>query len=613
VQAAGSTADGLHTASDDSEDFAPDFDWDATVVHDDKGWTALYRLPFASLRYAEGGAEGAPQTWRIMVARRLPRQQFHLLVSTPIPRDAPSFIATLQPLAGVALPPDHAFLTVRPSLTLRRTAERGTRSDKAEASLDVKWRPRAELVLDATLRPDFSQVELDVPQLAGNSRFALFLTEKRPFFFESADLLRSPTDAFYTRSFTQPRWGLRSTWRGAGWAGTAMALDDRGGGLVLLPGAYGTDFAEQPGSKALAARVRSDSGSMQVGGVLAARRYEQDSGENHVLGPDFGWAFGDGWRLKGQWLHSRTSALGNLPGSAGKLARGSATDGDRMYFNLRRDTGLGELAFSIDDVSSDFRHDTGFVNQAGVRKLGGFVSKGWLNVGPFNSFFVNTDVFDVRERRTGELVQQIVRPGLYFNGARSLEAWVEWYARSALRTAPGAPLLRENFGHFGLVMSPAPWFPLVDGYVEVGEFGDTTANVVRPGARGVLKAKLRPLAPLEVEPTFNFASLREGGVRVFREVSQSWLAVWHFDARHSLRLIAQRSLLDRVAEPGVDAFADGRRTTSATYAWRYSAGTRVFVGATWSRNGRGEGNGIRRANEAFIKVQVDADEVRRWW
>ena len=70
-------------------------------------------------------------------------------------------------------------------------------------------------VVDATLNPDFSQVALDEPQLAGNTRFALSFPEKRPFFFESSDLLRSPTEALYTRSLTAPRWGLRSTWRGA--------------------------------------------------------------------------------------------------------------------------------------------------------------------------------------------------------------------------------------------------------------------------------------------------------------------------------------------------------------------------------------------------------------
>ena len=48
------------------------------------------------------------------------------------------------------------------------------------------------------------------------------VTEKRPFFLESSDLLVSPTDALYTRSVNDPRWGLRATWRGERASGTAM-------------------------------------------------------------------------------------------------------------------------------------------------------------------------------------------------------------------------------------------------------------------------------------------------------------------------------------------------------------------------------------------------------
>ena len=127
----------------------------------------------------------------------MPREQFYLHSSVLIPREAPSFIATLQRLDGVVLPERPQFLSLRPSLTWRHAREQAisgptTQRREVDASLDLKWRPRPEWVIDATLKPDFSQVALDVPQLAGNTRFALSFPEKRPFFFESSDLLRSP-------------------------------------------------------------------------------------------------------------------------------------------------------------------------------------------------------------------------------------------------------------------------------------------------------------------------------------------------------------------------------------------------------------------------------------
>ncbi len=623
VNAAGSTADGLHTAADDTEDFAPDFDWDGAAARHAQGWTAVLRLPFASLRFA-GGAQGT-QDWRVMVARRLPRDQFRLFTSVLIPADAPSFIATLQPLAGVQLPAQSHFLSLRPGFTLRHTRNEGGgasnpvgRKTDADASLDLKWRPRAELVVDGTLNPDFSQVALDVPQLAGNSRFALFLAEKRPFFFESADLLRTPTDALYTRSFTQPRAGLRATWRDPGFAGTAFAIRDRGRGLVLLPGPYGTGFAAQPASDSLALRGRHDDGRLAIGGMAVTRRYEQGAGDNTVIGPDVNWQIGDQWRLRAQWLHARTTAQVSANGS---LAEGRAVDGDRVRLRLLRQTGVGETTLGLDDIGTGFRHDSGFVNQAGVRRFELFHSVGWRGLGPFNELFINVDAFQVRDRVTGDVVQEVVRPGLWATAARNVEWWFEVFLHSRVRTAAAAPLLAERYVRTGLVMTPASWVPLIDVSLDYGRLADTLAGplapggtpqgLVRRGGRLNLSAKLRLLPALELEPTLNQAWLQgEPGSarRPYRETRQQWLAVWHFDARHSLRAIVQRGTLARSAEPGSAALDELSRSESLTYAWRRSAGTRLYVGAARSRSGRVDPSG---STEGFVKIELDVDELRR--
>lgn len=607
VNAAGSTADGLHTAADDSEDFAPDFDWDAAVTRQAGGWTAVMRIPFASLRFSEGR-----QDWRIMVARRLPREQFHLFSSVLIPRDAASFIATLQPLQGVQLPADHGFLTVRPGLTLRRVDDgAGTVRHDREASLDLKWRPRAELVVDGTLNPDFSQVELDVPQLAGNSRFALFLSEKRPFFFESYDLLRMPTEALYTRSVTAPKGGLRATWRGTAWAGSAFALKDRGGGLVLLPGAYGTDAAEQPGSELLALRARHDDGEGVFGWLTAARRYDGGRGGNTVLGPDVGLPLpaipGGRWRLRAQWLHARTDAQ---PDATGALQRSAAVDGDLVRLKLNRQGDHGETALTLDDVSEGFRHDSGFVNQADVRRAELFHSHGWRGgFGPLNEIYATIEVIRTQHRRDGTLVEDSVRPGVYATGARNFEGWIEWYGQARVRLGPGLPLLPQRYWSLGLVMTPVAWMPLLELTADVGRLADTAvgpAGEVRRGANVSGMARLRPLAALELEPRLNLAWLGRDGQRRYRESAGQLLAIWHFDARHSLRLIAQRRSLWRMAEPGVAAADESGGTSSLTYAWRRSAGTRLYVGAA-----RQQERGAPTGTELFVKLELDAGELTR--
>ena len=615
VNAAGSTADGMHTAADDSEDFAPDFDFDAATARTATGYSAVLRIPFASLRFAADAGPGTAQPWRIMVARRVPREQFYLHSSVLIPRDAPSFIATLQPLQGVVLPEQHQFLSLRPSLTWRRQEQRpadqpARQSSRLEATLDLKWRPMAEWVIDATLNPDFSQVALDVPQLAGNTRFALEFPETRPFFFESSDLLRSPTPALYSRSFTEPRWGLRSTWRGARLAGSALAVDDRGGGFVLLPNPYGTDIAEQPASRALVARLRGDAGALQWGGLAAARHYAGERGSNTVLGPDLAWQIDDAWRLRAQWLQSDTTAQP----LAGTLARGAATRGHLALARLWYQSPQLEGDASLSDSGPGFRNDSGFVVQNGVRRVAGRIARGWHALGPFNEFWLNLEGERVQDRQTGQTVLQDLSPGIWLTGAHNLEASANWHVASALRTAAHQALLHENYLKSELTVTPATWLPLLNGELTWGRLADVTANQVRPGGKASLTLTTRPLARLELEPSLGYAWLRQDGQRVYSEAAHQVLARWHFSPQQTLRAIVRYTALDRQAElarggqPALPAQRTASTTGSLTYAWRQSAGTVLYIGAARSRSGV---QSVAQGNELFIKLQVDADEARR--
>lgn len=614
VNAAGSLSDGMHTAADDSEDFSPDFDFDAATSRQPQGWTAVLRIPFASLRFAEpaAGAARSAQPWRILVGRRVPREQFYMHTSALVPREASSFIDTLQPLQGVRLPEQHQFLTLRPSLTWRTQRSRdgaGPRqTDNAwDASLDLKWRPLAELVVDATLNPDFSQVAVDEPQLAGNTRFALFFPEKRPFFFESSDLLRSPTEALYTRSLTAPRWGLRSTWRGGRLAGTAMAIDDRGGGLVLLPGAYGTGAVDQPASRTLLGRAQLADGPLQWGALAALRRYE-DAGRNQVAGPDLGWQIGSGWRARLQWLQSETSAHPDAAGTGlteGATRRGHLAHARLLYQGDDR----READATLEDVGAGFRDDTGFIAQAGVRRAKGRVATGWGNWGPFNEFWLNLEGERVTDRATGAVVLQDLAPGIWLTGAHNLEAWAYLHGlvrgTAAMRPDAGRPLQQQRYLAAGMTVTPALWAPLLSAELKLGRLADVAGDVPRPGGQVQVSLTTRPLPRLELEPRLGHGWLRADGRALYAESAHQLLARWHFSATQSLRAIVRYTATERNG-----ATLDQATTGSLTWAWRESAGTVLYVGAARSREGVGL---VRRGNEAFVKLQVDVDELRGRW
>ena len=299
------------------------------------------------------------------------------------------------------------------------------------------------------------------------------------------------------------------------------------------------------------------------------------------------------------------------------MRAGAPVDGDRLRLRLLRQGGDGEIGFGFDDIGTGFRHDAGFGNQAGVCRRVDFHRTGWRGAGPHNDFFLNVDAHQVRDRVAGAVVQEVVRGGLYVTAARDLEWWLRWVGHSRVRTESTATLLAEHYLSAGLVMTPATWFPLVDTSIDLGRLAGTAASprvagtpqgVVRKGGRYNLAARLRPLAALKLEPRLNIAWLRDAGRQTDRETAQRWLAVWHFDARHNLRAIVQRCTLDRRAEPSVAATEGLSRTGSLIDAWRYNAGPRLPVGATRSRQGR---TGAAAATEAFLKLQLDADDLRR--
>lgn len=606
VGASGSTADGLHTAANDGEDFSPDFDFDGAASRHDQGYTVVFRVPYTSLRYTAASRS----LWRIMVGRRIPRENVALTLSVPLPREALSFIDALQPLQGFEPPLGQSFLQLRPTITLRRTEERpygqpGSTGSEIKPSLDIKWRPRPELVADATLNPDFAQVALDQPQLSRNTRFALFLTEKRPFFLESSDLLVSPTDALYTRSINDPRWGLRGTWRGEQLSGTGMALQDKGGGLTPIPGPYGTGYAEQPASDALISRASGSVGSVGsvvLGAIVGTRRYRDNAGENEVAGADAQWLVTDNLRLKGQAMGSNTSALSD---GSGGLRRGPAQHGGMAYLGLYGRTDRSETDISYKEVSHGFRNDVGFVAQSGIRKLVANQNVQWFELGPFNQLNLYLNTERTEERGTGLTVLQRWVPGLWFAAAHNSQGLVELVPDEKSRVQRNAPLLDARYVHLMAQSTPVQWMPTIEAWFDTGRMVDVSAGAsgrVVSGRKFGFDVQMRVLPQLELQPRLDAVVLDNPVEGRWRESAAQLLAIWHVAAQQSVRVIVQRHSFERA---GVDKQADTAQ--SLTYAWRRSAGTVLYVGAT--RGSTGLPVTPSRSTEVFAKLQLDLSEL----
>jgi Domain of unknown function (DUF5916) len=603
VSASGSTADGLHTADNDEEDFSPDFDYDAAASINDKGYTAVLRIPFASLRYARQ----SNQSWKVLVARRLPREQTYLITSVPIPVDVPSFISTMHTLEGVSKPENDQFLSLRPTLALRRSTQDGVTENTTRLGAEIKWRPAAEWVIDGTIQPDFSQVELDVPQLSRNTRFAQFLTEKRPFFLESKDLLQSPTDAVYTRSFTQPRWGARLSWRGDGAAGTGLVLNDQGGGTVLIPGAFATNYAEQPGYQGAVMRLRKDEPSYTLGMLASTRAYNRGIGSNTVLGIDSTWQITPALKMRAQLLGSNTDAQAN---DTGLLQKADATLGNLQQLNFSYRTDDWQAAAATTRTSRHYRNDSGFTSQSHARELSANINRIWRDVdspvGKLNEFWVYlwSSRTDWLERPV--TISGFLTPGIYIGAARNTDFTLEYRSMDFVRLSPESQLHRQKRMHLEYGVQPAEWWPRFSVNADVGRMVDYTQDRLRSGARYSISSQLRAHRLLEVEPQLSQVVLRadnaEGGI-AYRESAAQVLSVLHLSATQKLRYIGQQTLFSTAT-----IARDTRTTHSLTYSWRKSAGTVAYLGVA-SNKGAQLGSYSTKGTEWFAKLQIDPAEL----
>ena len=301
-------------------------------------------------------------------------------------------------------------MVVAPFATASRTSEPrdgpGTPLEsgrvRSDAGLDVKWNPTADTAIDATVNPDFAQVESDATQISTNERFAIFYPEKRPFFLEGIDLLATPIQAVYTRTITSPRTGARATGRFGTTSYTALVAEDRGGGLVVLPGPESSGLAQQTfDSRVGVVRFKRDFG-VSFASFLATAREIDGGGHNRVFGPDFQWRPRPSDSVTGQflWSDTRTPRLPDLAAEwVGKSLFGHAFD-----LNWSHGTQHVDWYAQWLDIGADFRADTGFVPQVGYEE--GYLETGYT-IRPKDRFLSRLRLFTSNYYDRGEAGEAI--------------------------------------------------------------------------------------------------------------------------------------------------------------------------------------------------------------
>ncbi len=196
VNPSGSISDAVLSGGEGDSSWDPV--WEAATQVTESGWSTEMRIPFSQLRFRPA----EEQVWGIEIKRNIHRNQEQVTFPfiPTLERGGASRFAHLDGIEG--LEPGRK-LELLPYLAARGEYlqpeepqgidfvdpfRRG--SDYfAEVGLDLKYRLASNVTLDATVNPDFGQVELD-PSVINLTAFETRYEERRPFFVEGGNIFQ---------------------------------------------------------------------------------------------------------------------------------------------------------------------------------------------------------------------------------------------------------------------------------------------------------------------------------------------------------------------------------------------------------------------------------------
>ena len=194
-----------YRASDDENDTNASYDpvWTGQVHRDALGWTAEMRIPFNQLRFNAADH----QTWGVNFNRWIPSTN-EGIYWIPIPSNVTAWSSRMGELEGIAGIQPSRRIELLPYIAGEgsRNSDRDPlnpfddgRNLQSRVGGDVKMGLGPSLTLQATVNPDFGQVEAD-PSVVNLSAYELFYSEKRPFFTEGGQYLSGGgATYFYSR------------------------------------------------------------------------------------------------------------------------------------------------------------------------------------------------------------------------------------------------------------------------------------------------------------------------------------------------------------------------------------------------------------------------------
>ena len=463
------------------EDQSPDYVWDSGGRRNPQGYAVEMRIPLQTIRF-----KGGPDLHMgILFWRRVSRAG--ISVAWP-PLEPGKWVFEKQASLAFGDLRPRLIREIIPSTTYSRTELRdvpsqwGSAHDQGDVGISGKYGITSTVTLDATVNPDFSQVESDAFQVEVNQRFPTFFSEKRPFFMEGSGFFtlagqgndNSLQAAVHTRRIIDPVFGAKLTGSLGRWVFGSLSALDQAPGHNLPAGDPDTDKDRLFNI----GRVQYSLGpSNYVGGLAVDTEFA--GGHNRVIGADVSYRVTSTQRVSAFVLASATRDPRTDESKDGVGAQAG------YEYSTRR---LNLMGYA-EHYDPGFQMDTAFINRVGITSAWGYAeynfyppkTKRWLlKLAPFS--FTQGG----RDRNAGgdELLQvtgvrmQFSRQGSFrFDRFDGFEAWAgQRFDRERWRMFGGVQLYRWLSLNGQFFVGDAVFYDPDDpyqGYSRDGGFGVT--------------------------------------------------------------------------------------------------------------------------------------------
>jgi len=552
--------------------------WESAGQITEQGYVVELAIPLKQLRFSPGDSL---QTWGIHFIRSYPRDRNNRISNNPNDFDVSCFLCQIRKIEGFADLEHSRNLEIIPTMTTsaveRRDPAQGdwdSDSVDPEGSLDIRWGITQDLYLNATLNPDFSQVETDRPQLDINNTFSLYFPERRTFFLDGADYFDTFQNLVHTRTISDPDYGLKLTGKSGGHSYGILTANDQSTSF-LIPGSLSSSAASlgDEQSNVAIARYRYDIFDNSTIGALITDRSADDY-SNRVASIDAVLRPTDQDSISIQAMYSRSDYPSLI--QSGYSQESSLSDSN-LAVEYRHNDRRWDWRLGYNDVGADFRADLGFISRVDYKFVVATVGHTWRwgSDNFFNRIRIALD-YDKTEDQSGLELEEETE--LFINMSGPMQSFFNGLFGGS-KTYWNGKYFDEQFNQIVIGFSPTANLS-VSSRIRIEDVVDFSNTRLGRSKRYGPNIRYQWGRHLQLNLSHTLQQFDVDGGRLFTANLTDLRTTYQFNARSFLRFTLQHKDNDRNQDLYLNSVQRNSKklTTQLLYSYKVNAATRFFIG-----------------------------------